>query len=193
MGKNKTEWSEQNGFAVSERLESLIKAAVKNKQYRNTESFANEIGIPIGTVRDHYKNGSNFGIRDLYKYSQALGVSSDYLLFGKEYSGPMDRPNEPTIEDVFNAIDVLIGFFGLGLFTTRPADSKNPYDQTILVINDDGIAKYIDSLYDLPEGPALEMMKEHGLYDELIRRIKNDSIQRSKSSPAIYSIDEVSE
>lgn len=188
------QFTDEIGKGISNRLNDSLNKAIANDDYKNRKQFAEEIGIEYHTVLDHLKGSRSFSIQYLRIYAQALGVSSDYLLFGKEYSGPTDHPKEPTIEDVYNAIDVLIGFFGLGLFTTNPANSKNPYNQTELVINDDGIAKYIDDLYELSNIPAaaLNKLKEHG-YDDVLNDIREKAIKDSKSSPAIYSIDEVSE
>ena len=183
-------YTEEIGKAISKRLNDSIESAIKSGQFKDVKNFANSVEIDYQTVRTHKDTDTRgaFRIDFLMKYSTALGISTDYLLFGKEYSKPKEAIEQYSIEDVYKAIDILISFYGIGIFQTNQLDWCN---QTELTINDNGIANYIDAIYDIQSNqPALEFIRDHGMYESYIDNVRNESINNSKTSPAVFIIGE---
>lgn len=69
--------NEKDNNALGKRLDMLIK-----EKYSSREKFAKENNLSKTSV-DKHCNGQNMNVSSLMDYAEALGVSTDYLIYGK--------------------------------------------------------------------------------------------------------------
>lgn len=108
---------EQNDNVLGKRLDKLIK-----EKYSSRERFASDNNLSKTTV-DKHCNGQNMNVSSLMDYARIFGVSTDYLLFGKDSENSMkkeaENENQIPLREINKGIMFLIKFFGTDIIEIR--------------------------------------------------------------------------